>query len=200
MGNTGLADFVLIVTQRICKNLIVFRKQQNLPVDGKETKSSICQGALYTYLIAFHYWVDNGNLRRGMKGVQLFLLGYKCTVLMWLCLRYAETNSESYLMAWCASRRILTRSDTWTDRNAYLDIAHKHLHTEQWADELFVKESRFPAPRTERSGGRPLSQRPGLLESVFPFIFSTGTWKLFNKPDLRWITTLQQLIQRKKSI
>lgn len=55
MGNTGLADFVLIVTQRICKNLIVIHKQKNLPVDGKETKGSVCQWVLYTYLIAFHY-------------------------------------------------------------------------------------------------------------------------------------------------
>lgn len=30
MGNTGLADFVLIVTQRICKNLIVFHKHRKI--------------------------------------------------------------------------------------------------------------------------------------------------------------------------
>lgn len=87
-----------------------------------------------------------------MKGLQLFLLGLKCTVLMWLCLRCAETNRESHLMACRASRRILmrasfvtVRSDTWTERNAHLDTAH--LNTEHRADEppveLFVKESSF---------------------------------------------------------
>lgn len=30
MGNTGLADFVLTVTQRICKNLIVFHKHRKI--------------------------------------------------------------------------------------------------------------------------------------------------------------------------
>lgn len=65
--------------------------------------------ALCTHLIAFHYLADNGNPRRGMKALQLFLLGLKCTVLMWLCLRCAETNSESHLMACFASRGILMR-------------------------------------------------------------------------------------------
>lgn len=186
MGNTGLADFVLIVTQRICKNLIVIHKHGKICLwMERRQKAAYAKWVLYTYLIAFHYWADNGNLRRGMKGVQLFLLGYKCTAVMWLCLRCAETNSESHLMACRASRRILmrasfvtVRSDTWTERNAHLDTTHTHLNTEHWADEppaeLFVKESRLMAPGTERSVGwwRSLSRWPGSLAEVFSYSFS----------------------------